>query len=296
MPDNDIFTYYSGNDGEFLYKNEYALPLAYMVPGDIDENLLYTVETNPFNVQNNFIYHATGIDNVMTPISYDENGTKVTITPDKNMFVYVYVQNKNIETIYGYINSDSYNFTGVNHGRTLDIGYVEAGSTISLTPSDSEKGSLRPLVYAVDEDKFKEAMTKLSAGGLNVTSYSDTRITGTITADKSGLMFTSIPYDKSWTVYVDGTPVSTQKVGDAFLAVELSAGTHTIEMKFTAGNYKAGLVISIISFIIIGSLVFFRIKFKTEITEENAIETMIYKINSKNKKTDKKQESEETEQ
>lgn len=52
-------------------------------------------------------------------------------------------------------------------------------------------------------------------------------------------------------------------------------------MKFTAGNYKAGLVISIISFIIIGSLVFFRIKFKTEITEENAIETMIYKINSK---------------
>ena len=35
---------------------------------------------------------------------------------------------------------------------------------------------------------------------------------------------------------------------------------------------------------------------KTEITEENAIETMIYKINSKNKKTDKKQESEETEQ
>lgn len=43
-----------------------------MVPGDIDENLLYTVETNPFNVQNNFIYHATGIDNVMTPISYDE--------------------------------------------------------------------------------------------------------------------------------------------------------------------------------------------------------------------------------
>ena len=88
-------------------------------------------------------------------------------------------------------------------------------------------------------------------------------------------MFTSIPYDKSWTVYVDGTPVSTQKVGDAFLAVELSAGTHTIEMKFTAGNYKAGLVISIIRF---------------------AIETMIYKINSKNKKTDKKQESEETEQ
>lgn len=83
MPDNDIFTYYSGNDGEFLYKNEYALPLAYMVPGDIDENLLYTVETNPFNVQNNFIYHATGIDNIMTPISYDENGTKVTITPDK---------------------------------------------------------------------------------------------------------------------------------------------------------------------------------------------------------------------
>lgn len=64
----------------------------------------------------------------------------------------------------------------------------------------------------MDEDKFKEAMTKLSAGGLNVTSYSDTRITGTITADKSGLMFTSIPYDKSWTVYVDGTPVSTQKL------------------------------------------------------------------------------------
>lgn len=61
-----------------------------MVPGDIDENLLYTVETNPFNVQNNFIYHATGIDNIMTPISYDENGTKVTITPDK-ICLYMYM-------------------------------------------------------------------------------------------------------------------------------------------------------------------------------------------------------------
>ena len=35
MPDNDIFTYYSGNDGEFLYKNEYKKHLAATLFADI---------------------------------------------------------------------------------------------------------------------------------------------------------------------------------------------------------------------------------------------------------------------
>lgn len=286
MNENEVFTYYSGNDGEFLYKNNYSLPIGYMVPSDLNENLLYDVESNPFNVQNNFIYAATGIDHVLVPLDFEEGSDYCTFTAEDDMFVYGYVRNKTVESV-KVISSDtgkSTIFDGINHGRGVDIGYVKKGTTLTLSDNGSKNYMLQMYLYTIDLDKYKEAIEKLAEGGLNISSYDDTSIKGTITSKENGLMFTSIPYDEGWTIYVDGVKTELQKIGNAFLAVPLKKGTHTISMEYRARGYNAGLIISIVSAIIIIVLIVFRIIFKKEITEEGAIELF---LQTKQKKKDK---------
>ena len=146
----------------------------------------------------------------------------------------------------------------------------------------------------MDIDKYKEAMENLASHGLAVSDYDDTHINGTITAENDGLMFTSIPYDEGWTIYVDGVKTELQKIGNSFIAVPVSAGTHTIQMKYQARLLKPGLIISIISLIIIAALIFFRIKFKKEITEDGAIDLLLESTHKKrNEQKESDSESEE---
>lgn len=289
IANNDLFTYYSGYAGEFLYKNNYTLPVAFMVPEDQDEQMNYDIETNPFAVQNNFIKNATGIEKViesfyvstgsseLDKFDYTYQDKKLTITVKENCFLYVTV-NKNIDSMTAKIGENTVYYSGVDHGRTVDLGYLEEGTVVELYNSEN-KDELNARIGLLNEDNYKEAITELSKQGLNVTNYNDTTLNGTITVLEDGLMFTSIPYDTSWTVYVDGEKTEYEEIGGAFIAVPLTKGTHEISFKFTANGYKAGLVLTIISILIIGLMIFYRVKFKKEITEEGALTLLLPKKN-----------------
>ena len=55
---------------------------------------------------------------------------------------------------------------------------------------------------------------------------------GTIDAGEGGTLFLTIPYDEGWTVMVDGKEAITRPVWKAFTGVELTAGTHTVELRY----------------------------------------------------------------
>ena len=65
-------------------------------------------------------------------------------------------------------------------------------------------------------------------------------------------MFFSIPYDKGWSVEVDGNKVETLKVNSAFLGVPLKSGEHTMTLKFCPPGLKIGICITLTSIVIIG--------------------------------------------
>ncbi|MBQ8546530.1 MAG: YfhO family protein [Clostridia bacterium] len=96
-------------------------------------------------------------------------------------------------------------------------------------------------------DKLKEITDRLRANSLTVTEYSDTYIKGTVIATKEKpVMFTTIPYDNNWQVYVDGERVDTYKCVDALLAFDIDEGEHTIEMKYVPMQWYIGLLASFI--------------------------------------------------
>ena len=54
--------------------------------------------------------------------------------------------------------------------------------------------------YAFDETAREYDYNLLNANPNQETSFSDTKIEGTLTTDKGNLLYTSIPYDKGWSV------------------------------------------------------------------------------------------------
>ena len=294
MPQNDVFTYHSGYDGEFFYLNEYVLPLGFMTPADMNSLIGYENTTNPFQVQNNFIAACTGIYDVFEPIDFELNEKDVLVNVEKDMFVYAYIQNKSVEGIMVYGGDSSKGYSGVNHGRMIDIGYVNAGSTLKICDKDNKDRNLNALVYTMNIDKYKEAMNIMASQGLELTEHGETYIKGNITAKEDGYMFTSIPFDESWTVYVDGVKTEIESVGDAFITIPVSKGTHTIEMEYVPRKFRTGLTLSIISWLLVSFMIFFRIKFKKEISEDGAVKLMITSI--QNKKLAKKQNDNDAEQ
>ena len=180
--------------------------------------------------------------------------------------------NTSIKSINVTVNGVSETFTGVDHGRMVDLGYVSAGSSIHVSNSDGGNESLQMYAYVLDLDKFKQLYDALSDEGLQIESYDDTHIKGSVTAKNNGLLYTSIPYDESYTVYVDGVKTDYTSIGDnAFIAVYLTAGTHDIEFKYVPRGLRTGAVLSIISLLLIAGCIFYRVRFKKEISEDGAL-------------------------
>ena len=63
---------------------------------------------------------------------------------------------------------------------------------------------------------------------------------GTVSCEEKGIMMTTIPYDKGWTILVDGLEVPAVKMLDAFIGVPLTEGRHSVFMKYSPPGLKAG--------------------------------------------------------
>jgi len=93
-----------------------------------------------------------------------------------------------------------------------DIGMALPGEPLSIdivlnrndTPAS---GGFYLFLYGLDMDVFVQGWSILRRGGLEVTSFSDTLLEGTVAAPEDGLLYTSIPYDEGWRVKIDGKPV-----------------------------------------------------------------------------------------
>lgn len=72
------------------------------------------------------------------------------------------------------------------------------------------------------------------------------RIEGTVKGMADGYFVTSVPYDKGFTVKVDGHTVKTEKVNKAFLGFRIGAGTHHVKITYHAPGKRAGMLASVV--------------------------------------------------
>ncbi|MBU5468911.1 YfhO family protein [Falcatimonas sp. MSJ-15] len=248
MTESELLRFVDAEGGVNVYENMYTLPLGYMVPSYLNDSW-NTDMTNPFDVQNAFLELAAGESNVFTPVEYDTTGTTVTITPDHDENIYLYVTDSDVDKITVTCNGKTTNYKSIKREHIVDLGICNALDTITITAEDNADITL--MAYTMDTDAFINAIELLNEGGLNITKFDDTYIKGTITADNDQTMITSIPYDEGWAVYVDGKRADYYSFEDAFIAVDLEAGEHTITMDYIPCGFEFGWFITGISAIIL---------------------------------------------
>ena len=125
-----------------------------------------------------------------------------------------------------------------NDNYTFD--YTLFGDTLNIKFSEGTHYIKKIELYIIDGfDSDVSAME-------NVEVFGD-KLTGTVNSN-GGYLILSIPYDKGFTVKVDGKEVLYEKVNTSFIGFKVSSGKHDIEITFDAPNAFIGKIVSLISF------------------------------------------------
>ncbi|MGN1107286.1 MAG: YfhO family protein, partial [Huintestinicola sp.] len=264
-----------------VYENPNALPVAFMADSSILD--VEFGSDNPFINQNKFLSHLISdeytqyfkeisIDKTLPEnakqTSYGAHTKYVPIEDGKNShiefifdaptedMIYLYLPSSYERKVNLWLNRDflDYYFEGGNM-VIQTLGKFDKGEEISLIVTITEEKNevlfKDKLFYYLDEEKFKEDINKLKQHGLKMTHFEEDHIKGEITAEKDGVMFTTISWEPGWTIKVDGEKVEPVKVCDALIGVELTAGTHEIEMTFFPAGLSLGIILSLCGIIAI---------------------------------------------
>lgn len=275
--DGEYYNKIAENNTFNAYGNNYMLNIAYPVSSDIaewDSGECY----NPVDVQEKYFELATGVKNVFNRI-YDyeiiygnilsideysiENETfslnkiendyggsiTVDITAKDNSNIYIYLYSRNLDTV-SVMSKNITTTMNVLDGYILDLGAHSPGDVITVEMPLKEEvsyASVDFVPFTVNHDKFTEGYNQLKEGQLEYIKFEETYISGTFTADKNEVLYTSIPYDESWSVYIDGKRVSKDNVfaiSDALIGVKVDEGEHKIVFKYEAQGLQECIVLS----------------------------------------------------
>lgn len=231
-----------------IYQTEFALPLGYML-SDAALEAWDTHAGTPALAQNS-LCEALDCAPVMSSVLGEFYDSDYSFTADQAGEYYAYVNNASVKQVvanYGYTEKS---FNNVDRGYLLELGYLEAGDTVTLH-SKTEGQSVSADVYRFDYNALRELQDVLQDESLELTSWKDTKLSGTITTEQGGVMMTSIPYDPGWKVFVDGVETDITEVKDTFLGVELTPGTHTIELRFMPQGLVLGGLITALSLVML---------------------------------------------
>ena len=141
----------------------------------------------------------------------------------------------------------TYYFEGDDY-RIVSLGSLPAGQefTIRMTVTKEYTIFQNAFFYHFNQAKFEEDIAKLKQQQWEITDHSERWFKGTITAQEGQVMMTSIPYEEGWTVKVDGKKVEPIVLFNAMIGVQLSPGTHEVEMSFLPNGFPQGLVLMLL--------------------------------------------------
>ena len=248
LTESPLRSYYTGSDGEFIYKNNYTLPIGFMTYNDPYGWEADSANDAGIENQNSLIKNLTGISNVFT-LTY-ENATDASfeVKPVKAGHLYMIVRNTSCDTVTATINSSEYTYKDLKKGGTIiDLGYATPDDIIVISGDTSMNAS----VYTLESSRFIEAFNILNNNSLNVSEFTNNKITGTVNASKDASLICSIPYDKGWSVYIDGKKAETNDIYGALISVNVPAGEHTVTLKYMPVNFILGCIITSLCIIIL---------------------------------------------
>ena len=287
VEDNPYFTEIHHYGDVYLLENNAYLPLGFLANKELAELDFSAAPISAFQLQNALFSDATGLTepvwNTTSPDWLTITGENVDITLDSGSGYCSYKTSSGGKLIYSYAVEDdgflcvdltmsarnnyavylngTYLFSeSISLPQTLAISNVKAGDVVELrmTCKANETSNMTIRAALLDDKVFRSGYEILAASTLELKSFSNTKVTGTISCNRDGLLYTSIPHDGNWYATVDGHDAQIVPVGDAMVALNLTKGDHEIVFTYRNSAFSAGLAVSLVCLAVFLVLVYFQ--------------------------------------
>lgn len=221
---------------KYILRNENALSLGYTVSSKIknfkSNKMGYEYLSELLNVMDD------KKRNYFIELPLEKINANEYIVKKDKQYPYLYiVSNKPIIN-----NKDNFIYSADKYG----VIYDKDNKDIILKFKENVK---KIKVYTIDVNKLKQF--KNNREELEIDVNKGNYLSGTINVNKDATLFTTIPYEKGWTILVDGKKVKHYEVLDTFIALDLKKGEHKVEFYYYIPGFKLGLSISLFSLIIL---------------------------------------------
>ena len=264
--------------------NKDALSVGYMTdPAVIDYAPDYDKNIDVFDKTNAWV-RSMGAPDVYKPVTLIAGETSGLNTVDRENQVMAFTVSNNVpNNEYSFnvtienadIGSDIYLYANSKKGGSVTIECGDNSRKFEIrsyqiiscgvfdgTPihvyvkySESPSSNITLYGYQLDRTGYDQMLEKLSDEQLVVSKYDTTSIEGHIDVKEDGLLFLTIPYAEGWSAVVDGKEAEIVPVQDALMGIRLGQGSHDVALKYTPAGFKAGLVISLVSVVMIAAVI-----------------------------------------
>lgn len=231
-------------NGKFVYRNPFALPIAFVVDGKVDDEKLN--EENPFVYQSSVYSQLVGRQvDVYKPLDYEvvskgDVGTgtamKARISiPDGNYAVYGNIPtnsdmnatltvNDRYSTIYSCWGAPSvFNIPFTGNSAEVELS--------SSTAYDMDYDAMQ--FYALDLDEMQSVSEELARRTPQNFSMKNGHVSAVVNSSADGnYLFLSIPEDKGWTITNNGREVTPDSIDGCLYMIRLHGGKNRIEMRY----------------------------------------------------------------
>ena len=258
-------------DNLTLYKNQFALPIAFATQSlykdvtfndhtldnqtqflnqiaDLNEEYFYPINHHTDSGDN--VVNLNGTDTEDATISYSievpDNSqvylsmTKLNFSNDKK---------KQVDII---VNGEKKSFTTDNAFTFFNLGYAEHKQTFDIQikfPGNAQVSFESPTFYRLDTKKYTEAIRKIKENPVEVSSYKN-KVTVNYKVKNETSIFFTIPYDRGWSAYQNGKKIQIQQAQTGFMKIDVPEGEGTITLSFIPKGFIAGASCSLIAIIV----------------------------------------------
>ena len=258
-------------DNLTLYKNQFALPIAFATQSlykdvtfndhtldnqtqflnqiaGLNEEYFYPINHHTDSGDN--VVNLNGTDTEDATISYSieipDNSqvylsmTKINFSNDKK---------KQVDII---VNGEKKSFTTDNTFTFFNLGYAEHKQTFDIQvkfPGNAQVSFESPTFYRLDTKKYTEAIRKIKENPVEVSSYKN-KVTVNYKVKNETSIFFTIPYDQGWSAYQNGKRLQIQQAQTGFMKIDVSEGEGTITLSFIPKGFVAGASCSLIAIIV----------------------------------------------
>ena len=258
-------------DNLTLYKNQFALPIAFAT-----QSLYKDVTFNDHTLDNQtqFLNQIAGLnEEYFYPIDHHTdsgdsvvnlNGTDTedatisySIEVPDNSQVYLSMTKLNFSNdkkkqVNIIVNGEKKSFTTDNAFTFFNLGYTEHKQTFDIQvkfPGNAQVSFESPTFYRLDTKKYTGAIGKIKENPVEVSSYKNKVIVNYKVKNETSIFFT-IPYDQGWSAYQNGKKLQIQQAQTGFMKIDVPEGEGTITLSFIPKGFVAGASCSLISIIV----------------------------------------------